>query len=168
MAQHPESQHASIGSTSSSLLRKVKDHDEDAWRRLVRLYGPLVDRWVHQSGLQAADARDAFQEVFVAVAKGIGQFRRERPNDSFRAWLRTITRTKLADHFRRRAAEPLGAGGSVALRRLAELESPAEHLPEADEEESLRQLRLRAMELIRDEFEPKTWEMFWRVTVRGS
>ena len=30
------------GSTSSSLLRRVKLQDPDAWRRLVRLYEPLV------------------------------------------------------------------------------------------------------------------------------
>ncbi len=32
-------------STSTSLLRRVKARDPDAWQRLVNLYGPLVYRW---------------------------------------------------------------------------------------------------------------------------
>jgi RNA polymerase sigma-70 factor (ECF subfamily) len=163
----PDSQDESIGSTSSSLLRRVKEHDEDAWRRLVRLYGPLVDGWLRQAGIQAADAHDVFQEVFQSVATGIGRFRRERPGDSFRGWLRTITRNKLCDHFHRRTTEAVGAGGSEALQQLAELEQPAEYLPATDEEEGLQQLRLRVMELIRGEFEAKTWEMFWQVVIQG-
>ena len=59
----------SIGSTSSSLLVRVKARDQEAWGRLVRLYGPLVAFWIRRAGLQDADARDVFQEVFAAVAK---------------------------------------------------------------------------------------------------
>ena len=168
MARLSGSRHESIGSTSSGLLRRAKGHDEDAWRRLVQLYGPLVDGWLCRAGLQAADVHDVFQDVFQAVAAGIGDFRRERPSDSFRGWLRTISRNKLADHFRRRTTAPVASGGSETLRRLAELASPAvEYPPEIDETEDLRQLRLRAMELIRGEFEPKTWEMFWQVVIAG-
>lgn len=158
----------SLGSTSSSLISRVKSRDEQAWRRLVQLYGPLLGFWLRRAGLQSADAHDVFQEVFQAVARGIEHFQRDRPGDSFRAWLRTITRNKLTDHFRRRGVEPVGAGGSEALRRLDGLAAPPESLPDEAEEEALHQLRLRAMELIRGEFEPKTWEMFWRVTVGGQ
>ena len=158
----------SLGSTSSSLLARVRAQDQDAWTRLVRLYGPLVSFWLRRARLQSADARDVFQDVFHSVARGIGQFHKSQPGDTFRGWLRTITRNKLNDLFRRQAVEPAGEGGSVALDRLKEIPGQAGRSTDAGEDEALRQLRLRAMELVQGEFEPKTWEIFWRVTVQGQ
>lgn len=167
---------ATIGLTSSSLLRRVVSHDQEAWRRLVHLYGPLVDFWLRRARLQAADSRDVFQEVFRAVAQGIGGFSNDPPNGSFRGWLRTITRSKVADHFRTAQKEPQAIGGSDAYRQLRDLGAPDCGLDEADgaggtdgidEAEAVRQLRLRALELVRGEFEERTWQMFWRVTVDG-
>jgi len=68
----------SLGSTSSSLLDRVKAHDSDAWRRLVRLYGRLVLHGCRTSGLQPADRADVFQEVFRSVAGHIDDFRRDQ------------------------------------------------------------------------------------------
>ncbi len=157
-----------IGSTASSLIGKVQARDQDAWQRLVRLYGPLVDFWVCRARLQPADARDVFQEVFKAVAQGIGGFRKDRPTDRFRGWLRAITRNKLADHFRRQAAQPAGAGGSEAYRQLQEIERPDGPAEDHAELDALQQLRLRALEMIRGEFEERTWQAFSRVTVEGQ
>ena len=78
---------------------------------------------------------------------------------------RTITRNKLANHFRCREIEPRAAGGSEAARRIEQAEEPARDF-DAAEEEALKELRQRVMKLIEGEFEPRTWEMFWRVTVR--
>lgn len=153
---HPNEPGSSIGSTSSSLLERVKAQDQDAWRRLVRLYGPLVDGWLRRASLQVADADDVFQEVFRAVARGIGEFRRDRPPDSFRGWLKTITRTKLVDFYRRRQSSPqqLPVG----------FEEPVWVTNESKEGEDLR---LRALEMLRADFEPRTWQMFWQVTVEN-
>jgi len=160
-------------STSSSLIGRVKARDGDAWQRLCRLYGPMVYRWARQAGLQDPDAADVGQEVFRTVADRIGAFEHDRPGDTFRGWLWTITRNKLGDHFRRRASQPQAAGGTDALERL-------ERLPDAlDEFESQStvsppgfdaraDLLHRTLEAIRDEFEPSTWQAFWRVTVEGQ
>jgi len=128
----------------------------------------LVGFWLRRARLQPADVRDVFQDTFQAIAAGIGQFEKTRPTDSFRAWIRTITQHKLADHFRRQGAQPAAVGGSEALRRLDELEGRPQSKADASEDEVLQQLRVRAMELIRGEFEPKTWTMFWRVVVEGQ
>ena len=48
----------SAGSTSPSLLVRVKARDQEAWRRLVRLYGPLVAFW-RRSTLAPAVSREA-------------------------------------------------------------------------------------------------------------
>src|SRR5262245_60137660 len=55
-------------STSPSLLARVKASDQEAWRRLVHLYGPLIYGWCRRWQLAAEDVADVFQEVFQAVA----------------------------------------------------------------------------------------------------
>src|SRR5688572_4263442 len=105
---------AADGSTSSSLIDRVQARDAEAWRRLAHIYGPLVYRWTQKAGLQESDAADVSQEVFRAVASHVTEFRRDRPDATFRGWLWTITRNKIHDFFRRRAGEPEARGGSDA------------------------------------------------------
>ena len=157
-----------IGSTSSSLLNRVKARDQEAWRRLVRLYGPLVDFWLRRHHLQSADAHDVFQEVFEAVAEGVGSFREDRPCDRFRGWLRIITRNKLADYHRRQGRQPAAAGGSEAYRQLQDIAVPTAPPEDCGERGAVQQLRLRAVELIRCEFGDRTWQAFYRLTVEGQ
>src|SRR5581483_9021572 len=155
--------------TSRSLLRRVKADESAAWDRLVTLYAPLVFHWCRQWQLQDDDIADIFQEVFQAVAVHIGSFRKEQRRDTFRGWLRTITRNKVYDHFRRQGEEPRAAGGSTAQFRLAQVAEPLlpddEPTPEGDAIE--RSLFRRGLELIRGEFEERTWRAFWRTAVDG-
>ena len=82
---------------SSELLREVREGDDLAWRRMVNLYGPLVYHWSRSAGLQPADATEVTQEVFCSVLASVETFERSKQNHSFRGWLRTITRHKVAD-----------------------------------------------------------------------
>ena len=156
-------------STSRSLLERVKANDAAAWERLVALYGPLVLHWCRRWDLQEQDAADVFQEVFQAVATHIASFRKEREGDTFRGWLRTITRNKVHDHFRRLGREPGAVGGTDAQIRLSQLPAP-QPSDDADpaETEAERGLFHRALELIRSEFEDRTWRAFWRTAVDGQ
>lgn len=154
----------SIGSTSSGLIAKVKAHDAEGWSRLVHLYGPLVDFWIRQAGLQDADGQDVFQEAFAAVARGIERFRRDRPGDTFRGWLRVIVRNKLSDHHRRGQVQPVAIGGSIAQERIHQLAADASS-DHPDETNAIHQLRLRGLGLIQAEFEERTWTMFWRTAI---
>jgi RNA polymerase sigma-70 factor (ECF subfamily) len=151
--------------TSVSLLDRVRDRDAQAWRRLLHLYGPLVIRWCSHRGVWGQDADDIQQEVFHAVATGVEAFHRDRPGDSFRGWLRGITRHKLLDHFRRRQNQPEAQGGTDAHRRLQQVAE--QELPD-DSPEDLSSLYHRGLELVRGEFEEKTWQAFWRVAVDGQ
>ena len=155
-------------STSSSLLERLKAQDPEGWRRLSRLYGPLVYRWCLRTGLQAADAEDVVQEVFRTVAQKIARFRREREGDTFRGWMWTITRNKIGDYLRRRKAGPMAAGGTDALGRMcqisAELSNESNQSTSSDD---VGELYRRAMNLIRAEFEEHSWQAFLRVAVEG-
>jgi RNA polymerase sigma-70 factor (ECF subfamily) len=157
-----------FGSTSRSLLVRAKAQDGEAWQRLVTLYSPLVCHWCRRLGLAERDAADVVQEVFAAVAAHLGDFRRDRPGDTFRGWLQTITRRKVYDHFRRTRGEPAGAGGTEAYNRLAQVPAAEfDEPPELPEDDADRQLLHRALESIRHEFAPRTWQAFWRVVVDG-
>ena len=152
------------GSTSSSLIARLRARDPTAWERLCELYGPLVYRWARSAGLQDTDAADIVQDVFQAVASGIESFRHDSPGDSFRGWLWGITRNKLHDHFRRRAGRPVATGGTDANEQLMQV-------PEAPHEASSATLGTdaalvhRALEVIRVEFEDRTWQAFWRLAI---
>jgi RNA polymerase sigma-70 factor (ECF subfamily) len=153
------------GITSVTLLDRARANDADAWARLVTLYTPLLRHWCLAGGLQPTDVDDVVQEVCRAALSGLANFRRDRPGDTFRGWLRTITRTGLALHFRRRARVPVASGGSAAFARLQEVADPAPELPEDDPPDEIRGLHRRALELVRGEFEDRTWQMFWLTAV---
>jgi RNA polymerase sigma-70 factor (ECF subfamily) len=123
--------------------------------------------WCRRAGVSEPDAADVSQEVFTAVARHIADFRRDRPGDSFRGWLWTITRNKVRDHWRRVAVQAKAAGGSTALQLMHQVaESPVSE-PEADGDDQPGDLYRRALELIRSEFEERTWKAFLMVTVEG-
>ena len=158
----------SLSSTSTSLLRRVKARDSDAWQRLVNLYGPLVYRWAREAQLQDSDATDVMQEVFQAVSGAIERFRHDRPNDSFRGWLWTITKNKVQDHFRERAEQADARGGTTAQLQI-------DHIPDLPPEEpsdtgagAATNLPRESLDLIRSEFKDRTWQAFWRVVVAGD
>lgn len=153
-------------SVSSSLLARLRLRDSEAWGRLIDLFGPEVYAWCRQAGLQESDAADVGQEVFGAVAAKIGDFRRDQPGDTFRGWLWTITRSKLHDFWRRAARQPAAAGGSDAQQRLTELADRDQSNRSASAVPAVSQrLVERALGQIRDRFEPRTWQAFWKATV---
>ncbi|APW59073.1 RNA polymerase sigma factor [Paludisphaera borealis] len=151
--------------TSPTLLDRARASDSEAWSRLIFLYEPLVRHWCARWACQGADADDLVQEIFVGVASGLASFRRDRPGDSFRGWLRGIARNKRIDFLRRRGRNPVAQGGTEALLQLGQAPDLA---AEADDPiEQVSELYHRALALVRGEFEEKTWATFWRVAVDG-
>jgi RNA polymerase sigma-70 factor, ECF subfamily len=154
----------SSNATSSSLLRHVTARDQVAWARLVDLYGPFVHRLCRCQGLQEHDSADVFQEVFGAIARRISGFHRDKPGDSFRGWLVTITRNKIRDHYRDRKKHPLFEGSHPdpgdAARKLDTNDDEASVAQTANQE-----LFHRALAAVRNEFEETTWQAFWRTTI---
>jgi RNA polymerase sigma-70 factor (ECF subfamily) len=174
MAQHgPEPQDSAggaAGRTSLTLLERLRANEPDAWRTTVYLYTPMVYHWCARFGVKGADAEDVAQEVFRAAAAALAGFRRDRPGDTFRGWLRAITKNMVMVHFRRRGRQPQALGGSDAYLKLQEVADPAaaEGADPAEAEAEAAEtdgLRWRALELVRGQFEERTWRMFWQTFV---
>jgi len=62
-----------MAETSATLLERLNDRsDSVAWRRLVDLYSPLINAWLHRHACRG-DAEDLTQEVLeVVVSKSLG------------------------------------------------------------------------------------------------
>ena len=157
---------AEPSSISATLLERVKANQPEAWARLADLYGPVVYRWCRQSGVTRDDAPDVVQEVFAALALHVGGFRREKPGDSFAAWLRTITQNKVHDHFRSRLGRPKAEGGTEAQQRLQQLAEPSEPSEASSPREVQEMVLPIGLDLVRAEFEPRTWDAFHQVVIQ--
>ncbi len=163
----PERRYDSAQKTSLTLLDLLRKNDSEAWRKTVHLYTPLVHHWLGRSGVRGADADDLVQEVFRIASSNLATFRHDRPGDTFRGWLRGIARNLVLKHFHRQGRQPQASGGTDAFRRLQHV---ADALPPDDEEETeseLGGLYHRALELVRTEFEERTWQAFWLTAVES-
>ena len=154
-----EKNHAPSTATSRTLLDRVKADDAAAWDRLVGLYAPLVYRWCRRWDLPEQEIADVFQDVFQAVSTHIGELPQgEAGRIRFAAGSGRSRITKYVtisagwDASQGEPVEPTLRSGCRAF--------PAAPLPDDDDssgENADRGLCRRALDLIRDEFEERTW-----------
>lgn len=158
-------------STSRTLLGRAREQESAAWDQLVELYAPLISHWIRSRGLREADAADVVQEVFRAAVGGIERFRKERPGDSFRAWLRVITHSKINDHHRARGREPqYGLDSELGRHPAPELKrecSSEDSINDPTEAALHNDLLRRALEEIRGKIQEKTYLAFERTVLDG-
>lgn len=152
-----------MDSTPASLLERVRQPgDQVAWNRFVELYfGPLLG-WARALGLQEADAADLVQDVFATLLRVLPTFDLDQ-HKSFRGWLRTVLTNRWRDGMRHRALLPRQADEEALSGMVARAdEGPFE------ETQYRRHLVSRALELLRDEFRPATWQAFSEAVVLSA
>jgi RNA polymerase sigma-70 factor (ECF subfamily) len=148
--------------TPVSLLERLRQpQNADAWRRFVRLYTPLLYRWARRTGLQAADAGDLVQDVFLLLVRHLPSFRYD-PNRSFHRWLYTLLKNQWRERCRR-LPPPLSASGNPAL---AQALAPAE-LEQWIDDDFRAHLAQRALQMMQTDFQQGTWRACWEVVVAG-
>jgi RNA polymerase sigma-70 factor, ECF subfamily len=147
--------------TPVSLLERLRQTgDAESWARFVELYTPLLYHWACQVGLKEHDAADLMQDVLVLLVQVLPTFQ-YNPDQSFHGWLRVVTLNKWRENQRRIR---LKAGASEAeLDNLAESD-PAEALWDAA---YTHHLVGRALEIMRTDFQPSTWQACWQFVACG-
>src|SRR5437660_1667247 len=89
----------------SLLLRLQVRRDQEAWRRFVRLYTPLLYTWARRLGFSPDDATDRVQDTFLLLAHKLPDLRYEE-RGRFRGWLWTLFLNRCRQEKRR--ADVLG------------------------------------------------------------
>lgn len=100
------------------LVQQFRDGDEGALAEIYRLWSPLVYTVALRALVNATDAEDLTQKVFVAAWTGRAGYRPERA--SLSTWLMGITRNKVVDTYHSRTREQ---------RLQSEVASSVESLP---------------------------------------
>lgn len=165
--------YSDLSHTSLSLLEAARQDDPVAWKNLCDVYSPLILAWIQRAGLQEADAADLSQDVLSRVHSNLVRFRKERPGDTYRGWLWTITRNEIRGWFRRQMSQPDKArGGMDGHKQLVSIPdwiTDDSTLEDIDpQQDSLAIVIRNAAELVKPQFEPQTWQAFWRATVEGD
>lgn len=145
--------------TPASLLERLRKPDqEQAWRRFVELYSPLLYHWAQRTGYSDAEAADLVQEVLAILVRKLPEFSYDGSR-SFRAWLRVVAQNCWRN-LRRRASLPLGADApDLNCVPATEEEDPFWEV------EYRKQLVGRALELMRADFQATTWQACWKIVV---
>ena len=154
--------------TRASLLVRLRDgSDAGAWKEFVHVYGPVIYGFARKRGLQDADAADLMQEVLRSVSAAAPRLDYDRARGTFRGWLFTITRNKVFNFLDGRRRRPVASGDPDVQDRLEQL-ADGGGTPAADwEADYQRSLAARAMEQVRGEFQPATWQAFLLTAVEG-
>jgi RNA polymerase sigma-70 factor (ECF subfamily) len=145
--------------TPVTLLERLRTStDDESWRRLVRLYTPLLFAWARRAGASEQDAADLTQDVFAALLQSLPTFQYDKAG-SFRGWLRTVALNKLRDQQRREALVskvPLSDAGELAGEAV-----------EFWERAYQRELAGRALRVMQADFAETTWKACWEFVALG-
>jgi RNA polymerase sigma-70 factor, ECF subfamily len=148
-----------MNTTPASLLERLRQPDNStAWARFVDLYTPLLCHWGRRVGLQEPDVADLIQDVFYILTRKLPEFTYD-PQRTFRGWLRTLLINQWRTSLRRRIEKPLPDGVSDPV----DSESHETFI----EKEYRDYLIARALQVMKTDFQPTTWQACWEHVARG-
>ena len=159
--------------TRATLLLRIRDpRNADAWREFMSIYEPLVSSVAVRFGLQAADADELTQEVFLTLLEKQHLYVPNGEPSSFRRWLATVARNAAISRLRKNqlAKCQMPSGGTDSMRRLSQAVDPNSQQDQLDqdyEKEERSHLLGWAAEQVRARTEASTWSAFWLSTIEG-
>jgi RNA polymerase sigma-70 factor (ECF subfamily) len=146
--------------TPASLLLRVRDFgDQKSWDEFVALYGPIILRYLRRVGVPRQEALDLVQDVLGIIVRHIGSFQYD-PGLSFRAWLRKVATNRAYRFFAQQGREPASPGGSSHAAAVQQVPGDDRAEDELIEQEWRRRRLEMALERVRTEVKPQTWQAF--------
>jgi len=120
-----------------AVLRAAADGDEGAFSALWRWLHPSLLRYLHV--VEPADAEDLASEVWLSVARGLGQFSGDE--QAFKAWVFTIARHRVIDAARRRKRRVSERTGLLSIDAPADGDASDPAVAQLELEATLEMIR---------------------------
>ena len=151
--------------TSVALLRRIKNlEDRDGWQRFYDSYWRLIYTVAMRAGLTSSEAQEVVQESMLTVVKHAKDFQYD-PQRTFRGWLLTITRWRIADQYRKRLpvapSRPRPAGSRGRTSTMARIADPAgSNLDAIWDAEWKNHLLETSLERVKRKVDPAQYQVF--------
>jgi RNA polymerase sigma factor (sigma-70 family) len=153
--------------TRRSLLSRLKESNaQESWREFFDTYWRLIYVTALNAGLTDSEAQEVVQETVLTVVRKIKSFRYDPAVGSFKGWLLTIVRWRIADQFRKRQPQirppssrrTIEASGTATLERVAD--PAAINLDAVWEEEWQHTLFAAALSRVKRQANARHYQMF--------
>lgn len=154
--------------TRPSLLVRLRNPaDQNAWFEFAEIYRPVITRLALRKGLQAADAENVAQNVLTSIARVIEKHEHDPQRAKFRTWLNRIAQNAILNALTRIKPDR-GSGNTEVQSILNHVETNDGGDSDLLRLERRRELFRRASQIVVDEFQPETWQAFWKTAVEGE
>ena len=163
MESKPMKPEAPLLETRSSLIQRLKSTiNGESWEEFFHTYWELIYNVARRAGLSEADAQDIVQETILKVHNSLDRFEYNRKRGTFKGWLRTVTRSRLNDFFKKQQRRPaLNQPLEEAAGELQNLEDPeGPEIEKIWDEEWNRNLIQAALSRTKKLSSPKQFQIF--------
>ena len=155
--------------TSHNLLRDAKaDFRSENWNRFVRIYSPLIARWLSRFGASTAEIPDLTQDVLLAASTDLARFEHNGRKGAFRNWLRTVALHRCRRHWQQKQRQITAHQFDTASQQIDELSDPRSELSEMWDREHDEYVLRGLFELLERDFDGTSLEVFRRLTILGE
>ena len=146
--------------TSTSFPDDLKNGNNDAWRRFVERYAPVLLSVARRAGLQDDDAQDVVQETLTASHAALRRGKYDPARGRLRSWVLGIRSNKIKEAHRGWAKR----GVQVADERIPD----DRELTRVFDEERERRIMSEGLKVARDRFDATTYRAFELYALQGS
>ena len=163
MQSMPMKPEAPLLETRSSLIQRLKATiNGESWEEFFHTYWELIYNVARRAGLSEADAQDIVQETILKVHNSLDRFEYNRKRGTFKGWLRTVTRSRLNDFFKKQQRRPaFNKPLEEAADELQNLEDPeGPDIEKIWDEEWNRNLIQAALSRTKKLSSPKQFQIF--------
>lgn len=153
--------------TRATLIDRLKNwQDQASWQDFFDTYWKLIYGLARKFGLNEEDAQDVVQDTLVSVANQMPNFRYDPKLGSFKSWLRTVIRSRILDHIRKRGKTPTvpihvdseGGDDLFTLKELPDKNSP--NIDQLYEQEFQKNVLDAAVARVKRKLDPQKYQVF--------
>ncbi len=130
------------------IIKRAKHGDKEAFSELYRKYDPKIERFTYQRVSDVEEAEDIISEIWTKTFIHLKNFQGEFEN-SFGAWIFSITRNCLRDYYRKKKEHPITKVENVSDLSLSEDFTMNDWFDQERIETFIRQLPSKQQQIIR-------------------